>query len=198
MMEHGSITRPWESIRLLLCGNEGSVPDFRSRGQDTEVFESLAKVCLQSILPRKKWLSNFDKKTISDFVTIADEALAYLVLENNFIDWMKIASNEVEDNKKRKRETKYTLLNVKGNSRGSKKGWSVEGKERYNEYFDSITEARKRESVKVMEVELLNKWKDEENSNQNSQEIEDTSKDNEKRFTPRSAFEYAKIAFTKV
>ena len=104
----------------------------------------------------------------------------------------------MEGNKKRKRETKYTLLNVKGNSRGSKKGWSVEGKERYNEYFDSITEARKRESVKVMEVQLLNKWKDEENSNQNSQEIEDTSKDNEKRFTPRSAFDYAKIAFTKV
>ena len=198
VMEHGCIMRSWETIRRMLADNEGSVPDFRGHGQDMEVFDNLARICLQSILPRKKWLSNYDKKPISEFVTVADEALAYLVLENNYMDWMKIATNEVQDNKKRKRETKYTLMNAGGSSRGSKKGWSVEGKERYNDYFDSITEARMRDSVKAMEVDLLNTWKEEENSTVGSQDMDETVIVTEKRFTPRSAFDYSKITFEKV
>lgn len=76
------------------------MPDFRGYGQDREVFEKIALVCFQSVLPRKVWLSNFDKKVLSSYMTVADEALAYLILENNFVDWLKIAKKEVEDVKK--------------------------------------------------------------------------------------------------
>ena len=90
----------------MVTSKENVVPDFRGYGQDREVFEKLALVCFQSVLPRKTWLSNFDKEVLSSYVTLADEALAYLILENNFVDWLKIAKKEVEDVKKRRKETR--------------------------------------------------------------------------------------------
>ena len=113
------LSRTWTTVEKMVTSEDKIVPDFRGYGQDREVFEKLALVCFQSVLPRKKWLSNFDKKALSDYVTIADEALAYLILENNFVDWLMIAKKQVEDVKKRKKETKYTMVAVSGGGRGT-------------------------------------------------------------------------------
>ena len=199
LMQSGNLSRPWETIQTLLTENEESVPDFRGIGQDVEVFEHLAQICLQTVLPRKVWLSNFDKKPLSEYVTVADEALANLVLEKNFHDWLKIAKKQVPDTKKRKRDTKYTLVCAKGSKGGAKKGWSTAGKGRYNDYFDSITEARKRDNVKTMEQVLLKKWKEGEDSINGLKELNETDESSGTiRFIPRSAFDYSKINFTVV
>ena len=66
LMQSGNLSRPWETIQTLLTENEESVPDFRGIGQDVEVFEHLAQICLQTVLPRKVWLSTSDTNTLSD------------------------------------------------------------------------------------------------------------------------------------
>ena len=192
----GDLGRIWGTVRATLISTE-SVPDFRGIGQDPEVFEKLAKVCFENVLPRKVWLSNFDKKPLSDFMTVADEALAYLVLENNFEDWMMLVKKEVTDTKKRKRHTKFTLVNGYGGSKvGHRKGWSVEGKSQYNKYFDMITVARKRPGVQKMETDLMNQWKVDEEEMRGSKELPEDTGPTEKGpvFTPRSGFDFAKFS----
>ena len=192
----GDLGRIWGTVRATFKSTE-SVPDFRGIGQDPEVFEKLAKVCFENVLPRKVWLSNFDKKRLSDFMTVADEALAYLVLENNFEDWMMLVKKEVTDTKKRKRHTKFTLVNGYGGSKvGHRKGWSVEGKSQYNKYFDMITVARKRPGVQKMETDLMNQWKVDEEDMRGSRELAEDTGLTEKGpvFTPRSGFDFAKLS----
>ena len=91
----GILSRTWNTIETMISSDDVKVPDYRGYGQDAEVFKKVASICIQSAVPRKKWLSNFDKKPISEFVTVAEEALAYLILENNFVDWMNIAKKNV-------------------------------------------------------------------------------------------------------
>lgn len=185
------LSRTWTTVEKMVTCEENIVPDFRGYGQDREVFEKLALVCFQSVLPRKKWLSNFDKKVLSNYLTVADEALAYLILENNFVDWLMIAKKQVEDVKKRKKETKYTMVALSGGGRGTsvfRKGWSYEGKVRYNEYYDLISEKRKVQGVVKMEEEVLNSWKTEEDGLQREKDGADETPAKRPKFTPRSGF----------
>ena len=185
------LSRTWTTVEKMVTSEENIVPDFRGFGQDREVFEKLALVCFQSVLPRKKWMSNFDKKVLSDYMTIADEALAYLILENNFVDWMMVAKKQVEDIKKRKKETKYTMVAVSGGTKGSsgfRKGWSYEGKLRYNQYYDLISEKRKVRGVKEMEQEVLKIWKKEEEEVNGDKDGTEEPLAKKPRFTPRSGF----------
>ena len=173
-----------------MTAEENVVPDFRGYGQDREVFEKIALVCFQSVLPRKVWLSNFDKKVLSSYMTVADEALAYLILENNFVDWLKIAKKEVEDVKKRRKQTKYTMVAVTGGPRGAsafRKGWSYEGKVRYNEYYDLIEKRREVVGVIAMEKEVLESWTTEENELQSGPTEEETPA-KKRKFVPQSGF----------
>lgn len=185
------LSRTWTTVEKMVTSEENIVPDFRGYGQDREVFEKLAHVCFQSVLPRKKWMSNFDKKVLSEYMTIADEALAYLILENNLVDWLMIAKKQVEDVKKRKKETKYTLVTVSGGTKSSggfRKGWSYEGKLRYNQYYDLITEKRKVRGVKEMEEEVLNTWKKEEEEVNRDKDVAEEPPAKKPRFIPRSGF----------
>ena len=72
-------------------------------------------------------------------VTKADEALAVVIFENNFEEWDMLARGlEVHKNK---RLTRYThRVDETG---GAKKGWSLKGKEQYNEMFDTIERLRR-------------------------------------------------------
>lgn len=186
----GNLGRVWGTIRTLLESTEQGAPDFRGLGQDLEVFEKLAKICFESVLPRKVWLSNFDKKPLSQYMTIPDEALAYLILENNFTDWVRIAKKEVEDTKKRKRDTKFTMV-TSGARANLRKGWSLQGKLRYNQYFDVIQLARKRGGVQEMENELLEDWRDDEEElkHAGADAAEESTPVRKVVFTPRTTFE---------
>lgn len=198
----GVMTGPWERIvRMMTQTNR--VPDVRGTGEDREVFEKVALTCLQSVLPKKVWSSNCGKKRLSEFVTVADEALAYLVLENNIVDWLKISRRQVEDTKKRKRDTKYTLVggSIGQKGGGSKKGWSEQGKNRYNEYYDLITNARKISGNIEIEEELLSEWKEEDDSNGcplYDQDKDEDQQGKKKRFVPRSGFDSTLINFAEL
>lgn len=125
-------------------------------------------------------------------MTVADEALAYLILENNFVDWLKVAKKEIEDVKKRKKETKYTMIAVPVGPRGPigfRKGWSYEGKVQYNQYYDVISEKRKVKGVKEMEEEVLKDWTTEENELKRHVDEREDTPTKKPRFVPRSGFE---------
>lgn len=201
-MLSGVMTRPWERIVRTMTQTD-RVPDLRGTGHDKEVFEKVAVTCFQSVLPKKVWSSNCGKKRLSEFLTVADEALAYLVLENNLVDWLKISRKQVEDTKKRKRDTKYTLVGSTAGQKGggSKKGWSEEGKKRYNEYYDLVLEARRIAGNIEMEKELLKEWREEDDINEGRSQDQDkdvTGPGKKKRFVPRSGFDSALINFANL
>lgn len=199
MLGNNGMSRVWDTVRSLMTAGTTDPPDFRGVGQDYEVFERLASVCFQSILPRKMWLSNFDSNLISEYVTVADEALAYLILENNLEDWMKIARGEVVDSKQRKRTTKYTVTSRESQGGGVKKGWTRAGKERYNRYYEVVEDARKRERVIAMERNVLENWKKESNNTRKrTRNGEDEEGDRLEPFKPRGGFDIKKIRKIKI
>ena len=78
--------------------------------------------------------------SLKSLVTEADEALAAVILENNFEEWDMLARGLELD--KENRQTRYTH-GGKEDVEGPKKGWSLEGKQQYNTMFDAIAKLRK-------------------------------------------------------
>ncbi len=192
------LSRVWSVVEKVVTSTDKNVlPDYRAFGQDVDLFEKIALVAFQSVLPRKVWLSNFDKKPLSEYMTVADEALACLILENNFADWMKIAKKQVEDVKKRKRDTKYTMQPTSGAGTklgGARKGWSYEGKKQYNQYYDLIAKKRELVGVKEMEMDILQRWKNEEDELTTQDDVAEEAPPKKKIFKPRSGFSIAKLS----
>ena len=81
-------------------------------------------------------------KPFSDYCSVSDEAITFLILENNWEAWMVIGEME------RDKEI-YVPLRATGITQtffGDKKGrghsWNSRGKKQYNSLFDTITEDR--------------------------------------------------------
>ena len=122
---------------------------------DTELFKLCAEICFPCLVSKTTWKNNHQHVVLSKLITIADESLALLILENNYLEWIELAKgNEVD--RKAPRLTKYTHG---GNNRdGTKKGWSLEGKIRFNKVFDEIQVQRDKRSSKEMEVQIKECW----------------------------------------
>ena len=103
----------------------------------------------------KHWKMNRGKLEISGLMTVADEALALVVLENNYKEWIEKAKGNKIDNKNRL--TKYTNRGLRHN--GTRKGWSLSGLKRFNTIFKAIKLEREREASKTREVQLLDEYK---------------------------------------
>ena len=75
-----------------------------------------------SVLGSKTWKKKITTKKLSQIMSVSDEALVYLIYENNKIVWMRMI--ETKNMKKTDKKTKYTSErggNVLNN------GWSREG-----------------------------------------------------------------------
>ena len=128
------------------------------RGDGTyEEFKICAELCMSSLIGKEFWRQNYSRVELSKYITIADEAIALLILENNVEEWIKqVETKETEKPAKKRRVTRYT---GKGrNLDGRKKGWSLEGKERYNKIFDVIEKERKGEKSISREKDLIKDW----------------------------------------
>lgn len=155
----------------------------------------MAEMCLAVMTGREEWKLNHRKIHLSNFITIADEALALVVLENNLAEWTaQITNNETSPPKKR-RKTKYTGNGVRED--GTKKGWSLEGKRRFNDIYDNVEKARAMAMSKDMEEKLMKEWDDEwkksdkkekERSNSN-EELNEQRMREEEEFVPRNGFD---------
>ena len=114
-------------------------------------------MCYPILVGNQRWKIRHMDCMLRTLVTEADEALAAVIFENNFEEWDMLARGMEPDNNKRL--TRYTHVGDK--SVGTKKGWSFQGKERYNEMFDTIERLRRSKSHgKKLETELNRIWKE--------------------------------------
>ena len=141
-----------------------------------EEFKLCSSLCLPACLKAKHWKRNKSSIVLSDFISVSDEALAYIVLENNIEEWKDIATGiEVRSRASKNRKTKYT--HGGNNSNGTRKGWSIKGLKRFNHIFQEIKLKRDTTESKGKEKKLLEEWSagmtaDRNNSDDSSDEEE--------------------------
>ena len=142
----------------------------------------------------QRWNVRHTDCMLRTLVTEANEALAAVIFENNFEEWDMLARGlEVDKNK---RLTRYT--HGGDETGGTKKGWSLQGKERYNEMFDTIERLRRTNSSgEKLEMEMNRIWKEngmcrkrkQSHLDEEEAEAEERRKEREESFKPRfSAF----------
>ena len=142
----------------------------------------------------QKWKIRHTEGLLRTLITEADEALAAVIFENNFEEWDMLARGlEIDKNK---RLTKYTHGGEE--SGGARKGWSIEGKERYNDMFDAIDRLRRNRNYgENLEMELNRLWLENSRSlkrkrchlGEEEAEAEQRRREREEQFKPRfSAF----------
>ena len=189
--EENTEASPIKEIHKLLKKDE--IHLIRKKGS-IEANLLYCEMCYPTMVGIQRWKIQHVNSMLRKLVTEADEALAAVILENNFQEWDMLARGMELD--KENRLTKYTHG---GNSPGgTKKGWSLEGKQRFNEMFDAIDRLRKdRIHGEKLEKELSRKWKEKElgKKRKRSQvdgedvEAEMQRKKNEESYEPRfSAF----------
>lgn len=164
----------------------GTVEMFRTDGTYNE-FKLIVNVCFPPMVPAKHWKQNKGELAVRNLLTISDEALALIVLENNYEEWIDKAKGVEVDKKRRK--TKYTHGGQKKD--GTRKGWSLEGRQRFNTIFTAIKLERDRATSKNREDRLMKEWakkKDKpDNEKQGSDEVNAEKEDS---FVPMTDFDF--------
>ena len=185
--------------RLLNLAIDGATETIRTNCTEEE-FEISAKMFLQVMLPSAIWRRNYSNVKLSSFVSIADESFAYLCLENNVEEWIEVVEGKEKDNPDRKKgdKTKWTGPKSGKNVKGRKRGWSLEGRKRYNKLFLAVIEARKTKESSDFENNLLQKWKaeddrgtkpDEDDAKEDEEETRKTAKEG-RTFRNLSGFDF--------
>jgi len=186
---HDKNESPIKEIHELLKKEE--IHLIRKKGS-IEATLLYCEMCYPTMVGNQKWKIQHVNRRLKQLVTEADEALAAVILENNFQEWDMLAKGLELD--KDNRLTKYTYGgNAPG---GTKKGWSLQGKQRFNEMFDAIDRLRKdRNHGEKLEKELNRLWKEKglgkkrKRSDGEDVEAEMQRKINEESYEPRfSAF----------
>lgn len=165
-----------------------SIEKYRTEGTYTE-FKMIVNLCLKSMVSVKHWKRNKGQLEISGMVTVADEALALLVLENNIEEWIeKAKGNNIDKNN---RLTKYTNKGIRHN--GTRKGWCLEGLKRFNTIFKEIKLERDKETSRDREAKLLQEWGSDGSSNNRTEpegQMEAMETAEEEIFVSESDFNY--------
>ena len=125
-----------------------SIDKIRGSGRK-EDLKLLAEIGFAPMVAREEWKRNHTAANISTIMTVADEAFALLTMENNVDEWIKEAVYG-KDEVKRGELTKYTSQGR--NKDGTKKGWTLEGKKRYNDIYDKVVVDRNSATGKAKEV----------------------------------------------
>ena len=93
---------------------------------------------------------------VSDYASTSDEALALLIVENNYARWVDMAKNN--NTRTSRIMPKFTNGGVSDGDVASSRqyqGWSDEGLSRFNELFQAVSEDRATECGKQFEVDYM-------------------------------------------
>ena len=165
---------------------KGTVDKFRTEGTYNE-FKFIVSVCFPPLVSAKHWKRNKGVVAVSDLLTLSDEALALIVLENNYEEWIDIAKGIEIDKKNRK--TKYTHGGQRNN--GTKKGWSLEGRERFNTIFTNVKVERERAESKQRENRLMTEWGPKKKTSEDSTTNADKElNEEEEQYQPMTDFDF--------
>jgi len=167
--------------KIHLCRKEGS----------KEMFKLLSEVTFAPMISREMWKLNYTSVPISALLTVADEAFALLTMENNVDEWMMLLKHGKDSETK----GKHTIYTSQGeNKDGTKKGWTLDGKVRFNSIYDSVVLERNTNHTKELEKELQERWRAEgreskkRKENGTGDEEVDVRRIEEEDFVPRNGF----------
>jgi hypothetical protein len=121
------------------------------RIENIHAFNAFTVLCLRHTVGNLTWKLKHRRVKISDFMTVSDETLALLILENNAKIWKNKAYGIPCVNT----FPKYMKTTKEGRAR---KEWSKEGKARFNTVFHQLKELRSFTASRSNELELLRLW----------------------------------------
>ena len=171
---------------------ENKAEEIRREG-DAPTFKLLCEVAFAPMVSSEKWKMNHMDIDIRTLLTVADEAFALLTMENNVNEWIMGLRYSKEEFHTKGQHTRYTSLGT--NTDGTKKGWKLEGKMRFNELYDAVVLERNTGRAKHMEAKVRDEWKLE-GTNRNrrrrvseeEQDEEEERRKGEEAFVPRNGF----------
>lgn len=145
------------------------------------------------MISRETWKRNCCEVDVGSLLTVADEAFALLTMENNINEWIKIEMHG-QDYAGKGELTRYISQGT--NSDGTKKGWTLEGKKRFNELYDAVILERSSRTSEMKEVWVRKEWKKEMSNKRRRQTIGEDGEDDvaaqakmeEEEFVPKNGF----------
>ena len=156
-----------------------------------EDFKVLCEIGFAPMVSKDSWKLNHAEVDISTLLTVADEAFALLTMENNIDEWMKIEVHG-KDSVQRGELTRYTSQGT--NRDGTKKGWTLEGKKRFNDLYDAVFLARGTRVSDEKEMWVKSEWKKDKGHGRRGKGHEEDNETiiqeqrEEEKFVPRNGF----------
>ena len=152
-------------------------------------YKLLCELSYPCIVGKHQWKINHSRVGIKTLTTVGDEPLIALILENNIKEWLHVARGGEVDNKKR-----LTLYMHGGlNGSGTRKGWSLEGRQRYNTIYGEVKAIRNSAGTTRLDEELKELWlkeaKEGEGTAQNSGDEGEVDEVEERTFEPAFDFD---------
>jgi hypothetical protein len=127
----------------------GGLLDLRHEN-NSEVLEFVMLHCFKAPLMRQAWDYDSKLKCVSTFVTVYDEALTYLMIENNLLLWDEMNTRGVK--------SRGCAIGPKYTSdRGRNIGWSTAGLKRFNTLYRGVKGQREKGLGYEVEKIVLNK-----------------------------------------
>ena len=130
--------------------------------ENHEVFKTFCDTFVSCTYGKKEFQKLCTDKTISKFVTVSDEAYTVAYLHNCYEGWMDQANAPDKANRADWTKKKWTS---EAHAASKYKGWNDEGLNFYNKIQLSITNERKTDESKHLEVEYReDSWQTNESS----------------------------------
>lgn len=168
------------------------IENIRRDGRNQD-FKLLCEIGFEPMVSRETWKMNRGEVNVGNLLTVADETFALLTMENNINEWMNI---EVHGKGSIKRGELTRYVSQGSNNDGTKKGWTLEGKKRFNELYDAVVLKRGTRVSEMKEVWAKNEWKKEMSNKRRRQTIGENEGDDdaaqaqieEETFVPKNGF----------
>ena len=80
---------------IIAIAEEKNVDTMRQR-LDTDAFQLYAEIFLKNTVQKRDWRLKHIRQNLRGFVTVADESLALIILENNVMEWIHEATEGPE------------------------------------------------------------------------------------------------------
>ena len=109
------------------------------RNDTSGMYFDFIEYFILAVVGKIYYKENRCENLLSDFTTVSDEALAILIIENNFDTWWDMAKRNItkDSGVGRKYTNGGTSAGTKASSRRYQ-GWSADGIKRFNEIFDLV------------------------------------------------------------
>ena len=168
-----------EHLRNVKDTNDPTTDDFlikvsdlnglRTDPQKKPLFRLMAGTYFPAVYGKRRFKVMKTEKIISEFISISDEALVYLILENNFDYWKTMSKelllgHDITRNAAKiwTQQPKWTT-DSKNDNVFFQTNWAVEGMTRFKEIQEEVVKDRFNKSV---EHELLKSWQTEREENE--------------------------------